>query len=278
MTIRTDSAANRRPHRKHLIRAFSGILAMLLTLALLPGCDGKQDASAKENASTKENASAKENFCEKGIAAIEAKDYKTAVDCFTMGADKGDMDSLLMLSTCYHAGLGVEKDKEKAEELLEQAAKAGNVTAMAGYGILLLDKRNKKKEGYEYLKKSAEQDCVLAEFALASFYAEDGENAKAVEFFEKLANRPLTDRKSLIDYMPGVADDMNDLLKDDLKLKNPNTANFAIVMSQIMLGSAYAQGNAELKQDKKKAKEWLNKAKENGFAHADDFMRSLSLD
>lgn len=254
---------------KLLLRTFSGILALILTLALLPGCDDKQDASSNKN------IFAKENLCEKGITALEAKDYKVAVECFTRGADNGDLDSLVMLSTCYHGGLGIEKDEEKAKKLVEQAAKAGNATAMAGYGILLRDQG--ENDWVEYLEKSAEKECVLALFALAMFYAEDGKNEKALELFEKLANLPMTDRKSLIDYMPGASDDMNDI-KEDFKLKNPNTTNFAIVMAQMMLGTAYAQGNDEVKQDRTKAKEWMNKAKENGFVHADDYMKALGLD
>jgi TPR repeat protein len=77
--------------------------------------------------------------------------------------------------------------------------------------------------------------------------------------------------------MPGVSDDMNDI-KDDFKLKNPNTTNYAIVVAQMMLGTAYAQGNDEVKQDRTKAKELMNKAKENGFVHADDYMKALGLD
>lgn len=50
---------------KHLLRTFSGILALILTLALLAGCDDEQDASLNKN------ISAKENLCEKGIAALE---------------------------------------------------------------------------------------------------------------------------------------------------------------------------------------------------------------
>ena len=57
-----------------------------------------------------------------GIPTNEAKAVLLLEDCVTLG----DVDAMLMLAKCCALGYGIEKNAERAEELITESATKGN--------------------------------------------------------------------------------------------------------------------------------------------------------
>lgn len=200
--------------------------------------------------------------CRSGLAAFEKEDYETAVKHFTEGAVEGDQAARMMLGLCYNEGYGVKKDEAKAVRLLQEAAKTDDEIALMTLGMTL--RKLDEKDGLEYLKKSADKGCALAQFQVAGWYFEQDEESKALEYFKKAAAHPLTDEKILLDYLPEIRESFQDqTMKINLEVEN--ITNSAIVYSQIMVGSAYKAGLLGLKPNQSEAEKWLGKARENGW-------------
>lgn len=236
-------AAAVRISRSRVSRGLLSIFAMFLSLlfftALTPGDE-----------------------CRSGLAAFEKMDYETAVKHFTDGAVEGDQAARLMLGLCYNEGFGVKKDVDKSMKLFQEAAKSDDAVALLFLGAMLMDDED-GGEGLDYLKKSADKGCAVAQFQVACLYLEKDE-AKAVEYFKKAAVQSMTDEKTLVDYVPEINEAFeNQELK--IKLKSSNATNYAIIYSQIMLGSAYKGGLFGVKEDEAKAEEWYAKARKNGW-------------
>ena len=293
MTIRTSaSAANRRSHWKHLTLALPGILALALAATLLAGCDDKQDAAGEDGTSgqieTKAEAVKGAEELEAGYAAMDAGDYKTAVEHFTKSADEGNSDALLMLYVCYCEGFGVKKQEEgMAEKYLKPAADAGNEIAMTFYGFHIILEENDPERGIEYLTKLADGGCAYTQHMLvknlpAKKYGIDKALAgtgKLGKYLENLAALPLTGKKTVLDHIPGYIDSKKLFVeKTEINLKEPTVMNKIIVFSQATLGVLCADGADGIPRDRKKAKEWLNKAKENGFGGTDAILKHLRLE
>ena len=237
------SAAQNRLPRKRIFHFVSSIFASFLCLVLFTGFTPGDE-------------------CRSGLAAFEKEDYETAVKHFTEGAVEGDQTARMMLGMCYCEGYGVKKDEAKAVRLLQEAAKTDDEIALMTLGMVL--RKLDEKDGLEYLKKSADKGCALAQFQVAGWYFEQEEESKAMDYFKKAAAQPLTDEKILLDYLPEIRDSF----KDDgliINLKVENITNSVIVYSQVMVGSAYKAGLLGLKPDQSEAEKWLGKARKNGW-------------
>jgi len=81
----------------------------LLLFCFLPVCT---DAQAEKAYKKAENAMGKE-------------DYEKAVPLFIEAAEAGNSNAVYMLALFNYNGYGMEKNKQKALELYDQAAKAG---------------------------------------------------------------------------------------------------------------------------------------------------------
>ena len=200
--------------------------------------------------------------CRCGLDSFEKEDYETAVKHFTDGAVEGDQAARMMLGMCYSEGYGVKKDEAKAVRLLREAAKTDDEIALMLLGMTL--RKIDEKDGLEYLKKSADKGCALAQFQVAGWYFEQDEGSKALEYFKKAAAQPLTGDRILLDYLPEIRESLRDQsLK--INLKEENITNSAIVYSQIMVGSAYKAGLLGVESDQSEAEKWLAKARKNGW-------------
>ena len=236
-------AATARISRNRVFRGLLSVFALLLSVvfctALTPGDE-----------------------CKSGLAAFEKKDYETAVKHFTEGTVEVDQAARLMLALCYSEGFGVKKDEGKSLKLIQEAAKSEDEIALLFLGAAMMDDEE-SEEGMSYLEKSADKGCAVAQFQVACMYLEIDES-KALEYFKKAASQSMTDEKTLVDYVPEINEAFeNQELK--IKLKSANATNYAVVYSQIMLGSAYKGGLFGVKQDAAKAEEWYAKARKNGW-------------
>jgi len=281
---------------KHVSRAIPAALAVTLALTLLPGCGkdapGEQEKSAQaenETAAATETPARTESKAEAakgsreleaGFAAMDAKDYTTAVEHFTKSADEGNADAMLMLYVCYCEGLGVERQEEgMGEKYLKPAADAGNEIAMTSYASYIMVEEHDEEKGLEMMEKLADQGCAYAQYSLVKLYQEARQYKKTGKYLLKLAELPLTDEKSVLDHMPGALN--NKKMFDEkavIDLKVPTVMNKIIVSSQAALGMLYVGGADGIEPDREKAKQWIEKAGENGYTQADQVIKQLRLE
>jgi uncharacterized protein len=64
------------------------------------------------------------------------KSQHEAIEWYKRGVELNDPHAMMCLSNCYRFGVGVSVDKEKAQQLLIQAANTGSVVAMYSVGHL----------------------------------------------------------------------------------------------------------------------------------------------
>ena len=232
----------------------------------------------------------------KGVASLNDDEYEDAVEHFKDSAEKGNIEAQMVLGFCYYTGMGTDPNPEKAEKQFRKAAKTGDPVAQAVLGAFLLVNPSRNEDGsipdrdeifrepLKYLKRSAEQDCLFGEFALAVCFAarmdsvESKDDKKsAMTWFKKVADRPLTDERifmddlkdvimssdSLIREFPDPAREAFEYLKDfDDEL---TAANLCIVLSQTMVAYLYADdryGEPNIAE----AEKWFKKAKQNGLS------------
>ena len=75
-------------------------------------------------------------ICEMGTESYHGGDYRTAFEYFTRAVALGDVHAHYQLSTMYHAGQGVEKDKKKWLYHLKEAAIGGHPLARHNLGLM----------------------------------------------------------------------------------------------------------------------------------------------
>ncbi len=294
MTISTNSKTAET--MKHVSRALPGILAVSLALTLLPGCgknaaegketpaqtESKADAAAETPAQAESKAEAAKGSAEleAGYAAMDAKDYATAVEHFTKSADESNSDAMLMLYVCYCEGLGVERQEEgMGDKYLKPAAEAGNEIAMTSYASYIMVEEHDEERGLEMLEKLADNGSAYAQYSLVKLYQKSRQDKKTGKYLLKLAELPLTDEKSVLDHMPGSLN--NKKMFDEkavINLKVPTVMNKIIVSSQAALGVLYVIGADGIEPDREKAKQWLKTAGENGYAQAEQVIKQLRLE
>ena len=286
---------------KHASRALPGVLAVSLALTLLPGC-GKNRAEGKETPApaeskaevTTETPAPAENTAEAakteaskgrreleaGYAAMDAKDYATAVEHFTKSADEGNSDAMLMLYICYCEELGVKRQEEgMGDKYLKPAAETGNGIAMAFYASYIMVEEHDEARGLEMLEQLADNGCAYAQYLLVILYQKAGQYKKAGKYLLKLAELPLTEEKTVLDHIPGAINSRR--LFDEkavIDLIVPTVMNKIIVSSQAALGALYVDGADGIEPDREKAKQWLKTAGENGYAQADQVIKQLRLE
>lgn len=280
MTISFTSKTAETMNRVFL--ALPGVLAVSLALTLLPGCDDKTDGEKDKSEQTESKAEAAKGSreLEAGYAAMDAKDYATAVEHFTKSADEGNSDAMLMLYVCYCEGLGVERREEgMGDKYLKPAAEAGNEFAMTAYASYIMVEEHDEERGLEMLEQLADNGCAYAQYSLVKLYQKSRQDKKTGKYLLKLAELPLTDERSVFDHMPGALN--NKKLFDEkavIDLKVPTVMNKIIVSSQAALGVLYVIGADGIEPDKEKAKQWLKTAGKNGYAQAEQVIKQLRLE
>jgi TPR repeat protein len=110
---------------------------------------------------------------EKGMAALEAGDYKTALAELNADAAKGDLDAMFMLSRLYAEGKGVKQDLKVAFEWMEKAAKGGSTRAEGSLAMYYSEgigtSRNDAKS-LEFGLRAAEKGDPISQFVMGVRY------------------------------------------------------------------------------------------------------------
>lgn len=128
------------------------------------------------------------NFCNDGL------NFKM-IEYLEKAANLGHILAHHNLAICYMAGTYVEKDIDKAIELLTVPAEAGNVDSQLNLGVALFHKYPtnnlmdsiERDKASDWFKKAAEQGSVEAMYNLGLFYLSLEDFDDAGTWFEKAA-------------------------------------------------------------------------------------------
>lgn len=124
-----------------------------------------------------------------------ARDPKEATGWYELASANGDREAHFGYAVKLLEGRHVEKNHEKAKELLKIAADGGHATAAFNYAQLLIDERPTSagaREALPYFKQAASRRVADAYYALAQLYRSGvikgyPENDKAQEWLLKAA-------------------------------------------------------------------------------------------
>ena len=269
---------------KTIRMTITAVLALFLTAAVFTGYGKEANDPTGAKNGTPGNANAEQEKSmpgateyANGLAAWEKKDYEEAAKSFRAAAEQGHTDAMVLYAVnCLEKGKGIEKDEDAATDWLKKAADAGNATAQAFYGTALAN-QSKTDEGLGYLKRSADSGDALGLYFLGGVYLEMTQKEKPLGFecMKKAASMPLTDKKSVIDDIDGLAVAFGGDLDHDEKFNN-NT-NRIIVQAQYIVGALYRSGELPGGRDMGESLKWMNKAKENGSARAATYLKMIEM-
>ena len=110
---------------------------------------------------------------DQAAAAYDAKDYDTAYKLFTELADDYDVAAMRNVALMTRDGLGCDKDPQKAEEMMAEAAKRGLPTAQYDLGVMLEDGAAgdpDPKHALPWFEAASEAGHPLAQYRLARMY------------------------------------------------------------------------------------------------------------
>ena len=158
-----------------------------------------------------------------------------------------------------------EGDSKKALTVIEPLANKENAGAQHYMGLIHYDNGN-DKVAFDWFMKSAKQDFVDGQMAIASMY-KNGEVVKrngktALEWYKKVADKDVVDAIVEIAsiYAEGIDVEVDAKKAIEWYTKATDKDND---YAQYSLGEIYAQGKI-VKQDGKKAIEWYTKAANAG--------------
>ena len=126
---------------------------------------------------------------DEAAAAYDAKDYGKAYKLFTELADEYDVAAMRNVALMTRDGLGTEKDAERAEAMMKEAAKRGLPTAQYDLGAMLLDGAAgppDRKAALPWLELAASAGHPLAQYRLGQLYEEGEAVPKDVKVAELL--------------------------------------------------------------------------------------------
>jgi hypothetical protein len=110
---------------------------------------------------------------DRAAAAYDAKDYATAYKLFTELADEYDLAAMRNVALMTRDGLGTEKDPERAEDMMKEAARRGLPTAQYDLGEMLLDGAAgppDAKAALPWLEMASAAGHPLAQYRLGQLY------------------------------------------------------------------------------------------------------------
>jgi uncharacterized protein len=107
---------------------------------------------------------------EDGVAAVNSRDYATALRLFRPLANQGDDVAQFDLGLLYNKGWGVPRDYVQAVMWYRRAADQGNADAQYNLG-LLYDKAHRYAEAMHWYRKAADQALADAQYNRGILYA-----------------------------------------------------------------------------------------------------------
>ena len=203
-------------------------------------------------------------FCAKGAA-----DPSTLSPVSAASAEPQDADSKFQQARALLHGDGVEKNPQKAFDLMKAAAEQGHAEAMGGVGYfysLGLVVAKDDRLAAEWFRKGADKGSAKAQFNLGKILLAGGA-AEGIQWMKKAADQGLSEAGlaygSILYFGDhGVAKDQEKAapyLKIAADAGDPEAQNFYGTLCELGLG---------VPQDSNEARRWLHKAALQGFVKA----------
>ena len=249
------------------------VVAVVLAVASFTGC-----SKSGENT---------EDLLQKGNAAFEAKDYETAVKCFSLAAEQGDAEAQFMLGYCCKAGIGVEANEAEAEKWFHKAAEQGDQSAAKLLEVPKLlkaiednDENTIREITESWMKdvrrKATEENDRMAQLGLAVSQENKGNMSAAIKWYRKAAeNGDHLAQYRLGNFYDkgegGVQQDKAEAVKWFRMGAEQN-----VIDCQYVLGLHYENGEG-VDKDMDEAVKWYRKAADNGQRDAIDALKRLGV-
>lgn len=215
---------------------------------------------------------------EKAYKAEQAKDFKTAYEEFTLEAETGNTEAMVMLGVYYAQGIHVTKDQNKSNGWMLKAAELGDATGELnmgiGYKIGLGDLRKDDISAFKWFSAAAEKGHPQAQYETGASYhygvgvARNLEKARLWYLKAGEQNHPAAQNNlaSIFGKGQGVPADPN-LAREWLEKAASNNHLEAL----FTLGLIYHQA-MDVEQDYNKASGYFRRAFIEGKAEAASFL------
>ena len=226
---------------------------------------------------------------EKADKLLLENKFDEAAELYQKAADEGNAYAMWRLSNAYNNGDGVDWDEAKALELLKQSAQAGCEEAKCDLAFAyMFDWYNigkdidKGKNMLEELVKTTTNSTVLARYAGLLFF-EENENPykedreKGMRILKRIEDKDNPYYLELMGYIYTVGTDKIDIdVKKAIEYYTKAFEN-GKRYSAYRIQGIYANGYGDIKADKKKQIEWLNRGIESNVTDCMGLMAILCL-
>lgn len=145
---------------------------------------------------------------EKGFAAAQAGDFKTAFREYTLDAEAGIPEAQFLLSNMYFDGLGTTFNSDEGMRWLRAAAEQDHHDAQFTLGMLYANGRYVEQndgEAFNWCLKSAENGNLLGYFSVAIFYMQgkgtEVNQTLGLEWHKKAAEQGLSESQNALSVM-----------------------------------------------------------------------------
>ena len=188
-----------------------------------------------------------------------------AVVCYTKAAEQGHAGAQNNLGYCYHKGIGVEQDVQRAFELYLKAAEQGVAKSMEHLGELYMKGHGvniDQTKAAEWYTKAAEKGLPTSQFELGVCYqfgygVEVNPN-KAFEFYSKAAQQGNADAQCNLGLCYVHGNGINQDIEKAVEMFT-KAAEQGDMVAMKNLGECFLNGwGAE--KDTDRAREWFSKA------------------
>ena len=207
---------------------------------------------------------------EQAWAAMEAKDYETAVPLLQKAADQGVTPAQYKLGEMYQLGDGVEQDYDKAFHYYKLAADQDAPEALTAVGYFYgqgLGTEQNLDEMLKYYNRAAEMGEPMAQFNLGCCYR-DGtgvkqDYGKMHEYYRLAVEKGNADAQFNLGYAYqvglGVEPDYNEAYR-----LYQLSADQGFPVAMFAVGDCYYLGNG-VEKDLAAAAEWYRKSLDAGY-------------
>ena len=212
------------------------------------------------------------DWCLNGKQDEQNKLYSQVFNEIKSLAESVDIIARTILGECYYFGTGIEKDNDKAADILMKPAQQGNANAQLVLGLLYYNIKEDYEKAFDYYKIAAEQGMAIGQAYLGFMYYRgngiENDNKKAIEWLEKSADQGCGYAlyNLGIIFRDGLADQTPDISKAIALFEQAGQQGYS--KGYLELGKMYSDGES-IPKDEAKAADYYKKASELGNVNAD---------
>ena len=181
---------------------------------------------------------------EKGMAAFQAGDYKTALKELNADVKKGDAEAMAMMSRLYAEGKGVKQDHKLAFQWMEKAAKAGSVHGQGSLAMFYSEGIGTAKDdarSLEWGRRAADSGHLISQFIMGMRFSRgigvERDPQQAMNWWSKAAERGMIRAQAMLgELLAGLA------LAPDVKPEDASTQRVEAAKWLLLADSARQPG------------------------------------